>query len=393
MSESIHKSERKPQAAHLCCVCLRDITGKRRVKDPKGRYFCKRCYKVGQLRKHKLAKRRLAAVPNISASSDLHLTLAHFTLDDLPVTGQSAAETIVPPVPLTAPLATATFTTPFPSRPRPRASAPPPSPATSSLPTSTHCTLCIETLPPNQRVCNDCAAELPKLNNLFTLREEHTNQITRHNRRLKTLKTLALAAIPVALASIALISFGRWFTPQTPYTSADQFPTTRAQAIEQLLADIQDGSGPAYENALHLLSSNTRQSADATKDQAYKSAFKLMHDDFLQKYGQRWLALAQVDNLLPDLDTQFIPFSITIHNDVYHITSQALAPTDVPAPTLHFPENGKQHFAISQIEEYAVLPDASVAHRDPLKLHDDPLSPDLKFHANTLPPGTPPDSQ
>ena len=275
-------------------------------------------------------------------------------------------------------------------RPTPVASPPPPAPTASALPASPSCPLCNEPLPPNQRVCNDCAKALPKLNNLLTVREEHTNQITRHNRRLKTLKTVALAAIPVALASVAVIAFGRWFTPHAPF---DQYPTTRAQAVEEMLSDIQDGSNTAYDNALHLIATHT-----PARDDACKSAFKLMHDDFLQRYGQNWLPLAQIDNILPDLDTQFIPFSITIHNDVYHITSQALASADphdsaAPAPSLHFPENGKQHFAISQIEEYAVLADASIARRDPLKLHDDQLSADIKSQANTLHPPTPPTSQ
>ena len=287
---------------------------------PQGRYFANAATRWANSRKHKLAKRRLAAVPNISASSDLHLTLTNFTLDDLPVTGQSDAATIVAPVPLTTPFAPATFTTPFPA-PTPVASPPPPAPTASALPASPRAAPLQRTAPPTKMRLQRLLV-LPKLNNLLTVREEHTNQITRHNRRLKTLKPSH--SPPSRLRSPP--------SPSSP--SADGSPCTHpsintppisAQAVEEMLSDIQDGSNTAYDNALHLIATHT-----PARDDACKSAFKLMHDDFLQRYGQNWLPGANRQH--PPRPRH--PVHPLLHHHpqrrLSHHLSQALSPLPIP---------------------------------------------------------------
>jgi hypothetical protein len=85
-----------------------------------------------------------------------------------------------------------------------------------------------------------------------------------------------------------------------------------------------------------------------------------MHDDFLSKYGPNWPAQATVQNEEPGSSDEVVPFLITLNHDEYHIQSQAQISTEAAIEAIvnhdDYPENGKRHFGIRDIEEYSLLP-------------------------------------
>jgi hypothetical protein len=386
---------RKPVPIRHCCVCNDNISVLSRVRDPKGRYFCKRCYVMGQIRKQQLAaiaaaRNQLAQSPPDTIAPPLPQTPSSSPPQLAPV-GLSIVPCellldLPPAVPLWAPVAETPEVLITPVQPAPAAApinpvssiASPTPPLTRSDVTAPAalCPLCNGPLPLGHRVCIECTQEMPNLEKLLALREKHTKLILRNKRRRKIARSVAIAFVPIALASLALIAYGRWLAPPDPL---DHYPTTRAEAVQEILSDIQQGTDKSYDTALDLMSTRAGKPANADADRAYKSAFAHMHDDFLQKYGADWLTKAQIENLFPDDNGPLVPFAITLKNDVYHVTAQSLTPA-------RSPQNGKQRFGIFEITEYPILPAA--LRRAPLKLDDSPSANDFKAQANTqLPAG------
>lgn len=86
-----------------------------------------------------------------------------------------------------------------------------------------------------------------------------------------------------------------------------------------------------------------------------------MHDEMQSKYGSDWVSKAKIENADPGSTVEVVPYNFTINNDTYHITTQvqlsveqAVANLTIRREVLHYPEDGKRHFGILEVDEYPV---------------------------------------
>ncbi len=163
----------------------------------------------------------------------------------------------------------------------------------------------------------------------------------------------------MVLGLAAVVGYAAWslIFPSGPF---DNYPTTRVQAVQQILGNIAQGSDQGYENAFGMVSFRVRFTGNKHEDVLYKSAFKQMHDDFAKKYGANWETRARIESSLPGSTAEIVPYKVTIDGDVYHVDTQVqISSTDSLQGAMSndvYPENGKRHFGVLGIEEYSAHP-------------------------------------
>lgn len=199
------------------------------------------------------------------------------------------------------------------------------------------------------------------MDKLLALRAEHAKVSTEEKLGSAIGKIIKVSFILFLVAACGFMGYGAWmmFHPGKPF---DDYPTTRADAVKQILADIQEGSDKSYEAAFKLITLHVRTTANAHQDLVYKMVYQRMHDDFLKLYGPNWLAKAKIEKENPENNEEIVPYSVTIGDDVYHVLTQAQIAGGQVAKfedtMLHgeqeFPENGQRHFGIYEIFEYTV---------------------------------------
>jgi hypothetical protein len=276
----------------LCRACNKDVTNAKRAKSPQGFFYCEACYLTA---KQKAAAKTPAAPPPLAARQELPDTCPNC---NTPVIG-------------------------------------------------------------NRKLCIKCHRDVTKMDHIVARRAARS-QIDPEAKIGHALgKTIKYAIYLLLLAIAVFISYGTWmmFHPPGPF---DDYPTTRADAVRQLLNNIALGTDDGYEKAFRLISRRIRMTNNPRESDRYKMVYTQMHDTFLSKYGPDWPATATIQNLDPGSTDEIVPFLITLNHDEYHIQSQAQVSIAgaIENAMSHddYPENGKRHFGIRDIEEYSLLP-------------------------------------
>jgi hypothetical protein len=235
--------------------------------------------------------------------------------------------------------------------------APIPSSASEELPDA--CPNCNTPVIGNRRLCIKCHRDVTKMDHIVAQRAARDKTDTEAKIGNALGKTLKIAFFCLLLGIGVFLFYGAWMMFHPPGLF-DDYPTTRADAVHQLLNNIALGTDDGYEKAFRLISRRIRQTNNLRESDRYKMVYTRMHDDFLAKYGPDWAAKAVVQNEDPGSTDQVVPFRITLNHDEYHILSQAQlsAASAVEQIMTHedFPENGKRRFGIADIAEYSLLP-------------------------------------
>ena len=333
-----------PATTLFCCRCKKDVATQKRVKDPRGLLFCELCYKVAVQQQQTQQQRTTAPRP-------------------------PAAPTIRKP-------------------PAPPAASASSSPTQVQKPLPDFCPACNAPTLPGRRICIKCNRDMTKLDKLLAMRAENSKVSAEEKVGAAIGKIIKLVVIVVVVAALAFVGWGMYVSVNPPGPFA-QYPTKRADAVQQILAHIQEGTDKSYKNAFNLISFRERATNNPNEDGLYKMVYKRMHDEFAQKYGNDWLSTAKIEN--PDIANhdEIVPFTLTMPNgDVYHIdteaqisVTQAVANLTVRRDKPEYFENGKRHFGILEIEEYTVHPQSTMQERvGPGK--PEPLPTLQDFHPN-----------
>ena len=172
-------------------------------------------------------------------------------------------------------------------------------------------------------------------------------------------RAMRIALVCFVVGLIGLMGYGGWLMmhPPGPF---DDFPTTRIQAVRQILADIALGTDKGYADAFQIISMRIRNTANVNEPSRYKMVYTHMHDDFLSKYGADWPSKAKIEAEFGGSSAQVVSFVVTLNQDEYHVKTQAqmsLASSVEQVMTRdEFPEDGKHHFGVMDIEEYTLFP-------------------------------------
>jgi hypothetical protein len=325
-----------PATAAICCRCNKDVSNEKRVKDARGNIYCEPCYKAALQKQQAGQQQQTPAAPRPPAAPAAAARPAQN-----PAPRPPAAPTVRKPAAAETPAAA-------PSAPKP-------------LPD--FCPACGAPTLPGRRICIKCNRDMTKLDKLLAMRAANAKASTEAKVGVAVGIFLKVAVIVIVLGAFAFIGWGIYASvnPGGPF---DDYPVKRADAVHDILADIQTGTDKSYKKAFELVSFRERATNNPNEDQLYKMVYKKMHDEFAQKYGNDWLSTVKIENAEPDSTEEVVPFTVTMPNgDVYHVdteaqisVTQAVANLTVRRDKPEYHENGKRHFGILEIEEYTVHP-------------------------------------
>ncbi len=339
----------------ICRLCNKDVSSTKRIKDAQGHYYCEPC--------HHAAVQRGPAPTAAPAPAPRPADDGEYDL--LPSTESAPkrpAPTVKPPV-ATAPAA------------RPAAT---PAPASSKMPD--FCPNCDAPVIKNRKLCLRCHRDVTQMDKLLAMKAEAEKTSTSEVAANWIGRIVKGALILLVLGIVVFLGIGAWLMFH-PAGAFDDYPTTREAAIRQFLEDVALGTDKGYNDAFLLISFRERQTNNTHEDLLYKMVYTHMHDDFQKKYGADWPSKAKIESADPGNTEEVVPYLVTINGDSYHVSTQvqisveqAIANMTVRREVPHYPENGKRHFGVLEVEEYTVHPRSTMLeHAGPGK--PEPLPP------------------
>ncbi len=307
----------------ICCVCHKDVSTAKRVKDAKGHYYCAACHAAT------LQRQPAAVAAGGSASEN----------DDL--------------VPLAAPVKAA---------PRPM-----PQPVAVSKPKIPEfCPNCGAKVLANRKFCFKCNRDVTQMDKLIALRAQEAKGPSGEQKFAIVfghVMRVVMWAVIAGVVVILILGMKMMFLPGGLW---DNYPKTREAAVREFLQHIAAGTDKSYEKAFMLISFRERSTGKSSEDVVFKSVFKQIHDEFNQKYGNDWIGKIKLENLGSNdkyADDE-VDFRLTLGNDTYLVASQVQlditrATANMTLPRTKKPvykEDGENHFGILDIAEYPVHP-------------------------------------
>lgn len=384
-------------SAKICKLCGMDVSHNRRVKDPKGNYYCAECYEA--------ATERLAK-----------------TRQPVQVYAKSPVQRPVPtPVPMPAGNTSERADAPRPQPPRKmpeivpqiiNANDPPQKtdeeisaalvealsegdlhaaellavdsetepeelpipaeePATRPAPGSPYldvpsempktCPACGAPVIKGRRLCIKCNRDvtipLPE-----SMRGDASPEISDKVAGVvgKSFKIVGYLAVVLFAAMLGYVLYSMFLADSEAY---QPYPKTRAQAIHQYLEAIAANTEKSQNRAFEMVSYRARTTNNPNERVFYKKMFTKMNEDLTKKYGKEWIKTVELDpkshqDLFAIDDCEV--HTLKIGKDEYTIMTQAqISPEEMignlPAKQkAEYPENGKYRFGVLQMAEYPV---------------------------------------
>jgi hypothetical protein len=352
-------------ATKVCCVCKKDVSSAKRVKDAAGHYYCATCYEA-------LAKRagaakgppQSASLPADEGSVDVAaLPPPHAAAPQKPTAppADDGSFDLAEPDPVRAPKAA----------PRPAAAAPGAAPTAAKLPEV--CPNCGARVFANRRLCIKCNRDVTQLGNIAELRAKREADNNEGAVKVAVwVGRIARVGIGlVVLVGLFLVGYVIYlqFAPISVY---DHYPKTREAAARDFLKAVSDGTDKSYEKA-YLLVSFRERGFDSSETGKYTAVFKRMHAEFAQKYGADWLSKVKLENTGVNTSYQDdeVDFKLTLGADTYTVATQVQIDETTAVSNMVMPrkskpvynENDKNRFGILDVSGYTFGQQRRMAER------------------------------
>lgn len=337
-------------AAKTCCMCHKDVSNAKRVKDPHGHYYCATCHEAA-LRKRQGA----AGVAKAAAASPA----VKVPVGRTAVAAAPPSDDDLPMVPLA--------TTPVPDADEEEA----PKKAPAKIPE--YCPNCDAKTLAGRRFCIKCNRDLTQMDKVVALKKEEAAGPSREEKVASAVGfVLKICLWVFCIAVLAFILWGIYLQVK-PIDTFEDYPTTRERVVRDFLKHINEGSEKSLDKAFLLVSFRERTTNSNSEDVRWKQQFRKMREDFTAKYGADWHSKYQLENAgsNDDYADDEVDFKLKLGEDTYKIATQVQIAVDVASVNMirpskvkpEYPENGKNHFGILDVSEYKVRPKRTMDER------------------------------
>jgi hypothetical protein len=182
-------------------------------------------------------------------------------------------------------------------------------------------------------------------------------------------RLIKLAIWIVVIGFIAFAGYGVKMLLFTKIVPFEEYPTARAAVVNQFLGFVEKGGDKNYEEALKLVSFRIRHGTNnANEDIFWKTAFGRMHDEFVKRYGEGWMAKAKIKGgggEDPD-DGVNSYYQVIFGKEAWgigvqvQITGEKEFMDTAGHKDQHYPDNAQWHFGISDLAQFPAHPTTEI---------------------------------
>lgn len=373
----------------VCKLCGKDVSQLKRVKDPKGNYYCEECYVSAANKKQQpvvvsagqaasaheaaphvkpqiltLGPAVAAPSPPVAPAGPLHAAPTDDPVEITPELVSSLAEgdELAPDL---LPIETVDDDLAPVEEPAPAAKRITPVGQSAGKPGAlpSHCPACGTPVISGRRLCIKCNRDvtMPLASSMTRAdKPEVSDKVA--SMVGQSLKYAGMLAI---LAVIAVGAYALYITFIADGESYQPYPKTRAAAIHQFLEAVAAGTDKSYAKAFEMISYRARASDDPQQRNHYKRLLTKMNEDLTKKYGKDWLTTVELDprshqDITTSDDCELHTVRIGKDKDEYTISTQVQISMEevignIPGRSkAEYPENGKNRYGVLSVAEYPV---------------------------------------